>query len=163
MKPFIVSFIHTSKYWKSSTISSTVSLSLISGFGSVFFNSTFVLSIFITNPLILPNSTFVLSTFITNPLILPNSTCVLSTFITNPLILPREAMHQVSFVLYLCHFQADQCRTQSHQLSFPGFYWLAFLITHPMTTVKRHDANASPYNTPVLTSVICCYSIDYDC
>ena len=50
LKSFIVSFTYVPKYWKLSTISSTVSSSLISGFGSMFFDSTFVLSAFITKP-----------------------------------------------------------------------------------------------------------------
>ena len=50
LKSFIASFTQAPRYWKSSTISSTVSSSLISGFCLMFFDSTFVLSIFITNP-----------------------------------------------------------------------------------------------------------------
>ena len=50
LKSFIVSFTYVPKYWKLSTISTAVSSSLISGFGSMFFDSTFVLSAFITKP-----------------------------------------------------------------------------------------------------------------
>ena len=61
LKSFIMSFTLARKYWKPSTTSSTVPSSIISGIRLIFLASTFILLLFIRNPISLATSDSALS------------------------------------------------------------------------------------------------------
>ena len=132
-KSFTVSFTYIPKYWKSSTTSSDVPSSMISGVGSMLLDSNFILSTFISNPTSLATPDRASSCYSAFPVLFSSKTILLA--------------YSISSIFFTGILLDCQLRVMKPILSMS-----AFLTTQLITAIKRYAAKISSCSTAVFTS-----------